>query len=69
MDTAVVCPVCSWFGVYRADVAGSISGCPNCGTRDLAVKDMRDDAIQQFGTQLLEELKASDPHAARRGTW
>ena len=69
MDTAVVCPVCTWFGVYRADVAGSIAGCPNCGSTALTVKDMRDERIEQYGTRLLEELGASDPQAARRGTW
>lgn len=69
MDSAVVCPVCSWFGVYRADVAGSISGCPNCGSRALTVRDMKDDRIEQFGTRLLEDLSGSDPHAAQRGTW
>ena len=69
MDTAVICPVCSWFGVYREDVAGSITGCPNCGSRELGSRDMKDERIQQFGADLLEDLQAPDPGAARRGTW
>jgi len=69
MDTAVICPVCNWFGVYRADVAGSIAGCPNCGSPDLSVRDMQDERIQKFGTRLLEALGATDPGAARRGPW
>lgn len=69
MDSAVICPVCSWFGVYREDVAGSIGGCPNCGGAELTVRDMRDERIHQFGASLLDELNAPDPDAARRGTW
>ena len=59
MDAAVLCPACKWFGVYRADVAGSIGGCPSCGNAKLELRDLDDARIHEFGNELLRDLDTS----------
>jgi hypothetical protein len=57
VTAALACRDCSWFGVYRTDVAHSLTGCPNCGADSLVVRDLEDDAWGHVGSELLRELE------------
>ena len=59
MDAAIVCPACHWFGVFRADVIGTIAGCPSCGQAKVEVRSLDDDDIHRFGNDLMRDLDAS----------
>jgi hypothetical protein len=64
VTAALACRSCSWFGVYRTDVAHSLTGCPNCGAESLVVRDLEDDSWSQVGSELLRELEG--PAGARK---
>jgi hypothetical protein len=57
VNAALACRNCSWFGVYRRDVAQSLRGCPNCGADSLVVRDLEDTGWQELGTELLGDLE------------
>jgi predicted nucleic acid-binding Zn-ribbon protein len=57
VTAALACRSCSWFGVYRTDVAHSLAGCPNCGANSLDIRDLDDPAWGQVGGELLAELE------------
>jgi hypothetical protein len=57
VNAALACRTCSWFGVYRTDVAHSLRGCPNCGAESLVVRDLEDTSWPELGTELMRELE------------
>jgi hypothetical protein len=57
VNAALACRTCSWFGVYRTDVAHSLRGCPNCGAESLVVRDLEDTSWTELGTELMRELE------------
>jgi predicted nucleic acid-binding Zn-ribbon protein len=59
VNAALACRTCSWFGVYRADVARSLRGCPNCGAESLVVRDLEDSGWSDAGAELLRDLEAA----------
>jgi hypothetical protein len=61
MDSSVLCTSCHWFGVYRTDVMERMTGCPSCGSMNLAVRGFDDDGEwRELGRRLLEVV-ADDP--------
>jgi predicted nucleic acid-binding Zn-ribbon protein len=66
VNAALACQNCSWFGVYRTDVAESLAGCPNCGGDALVLRDLEDERWGKLGHELLRELDpaAADPLAS-----
>jgi hypothetical protein len=56
MNAALACKSCSWFGVYRSDVALALRGCPNCGADSLVLRDLEDTTWRQLGTELLADI-------------
>jgi hypothetical protein len=69
MDSTVLCTSCSWFGVYRTDVTERMTGCPSCGSLNLAVRDVGEDEWRDLGRRLLEgeEVGISARHSASAG--
>ena len=64
MDATVLCTSCSWFGVYRTDVMERMTGCPSCGSLNLAVRGVEDVEWRTLGIRLLEDDEAfSAPRA------
>jgi hypothetical protein len=61
VNAALACRTCSWFGVYRSDVAHSLRGCPNCGAESLVVRDLEDSRWHDLGTALLGDLERTGP--------
>lgn len=57
MNAALACRTCSWFGVYRTDVAHSLRGCPNCGAESLVVRDLEDTRWRDLGSELMRALE------------
>jgi hypothetical protein len=57
VTAALACTSCSWFGVYRTDVAHSVTGCPNCGAGSLVVRDLEDAAWSEVGSEFLRDLE------------
>jgi hypothetical protein len=65
LNAALACQNCSWFGVYRSDVAHALTGCPNCGADSLVLQDLEDAMWHERGTELLADLGHdvhSEPH-------
>jgi hypothetical protein len=58
MDATVLCTSCSWFGVYRTDVMERMTGCPSCGSLNLAVRGVDDEEWRELGRRLLEDENA-----------
>jgi hypothetical protein len=57
VNAALACRSCSWFGVYRTDVAHSLRACPNCGAEALVMRNLEDAGWHDLGTELLRDLE------------